>query len=73
MSGLPLLLQAQPGQAYLMRHTEYQSQGAPESTKARLSLSRRIAAVISECNYAQRRMLDLHMAPARDGSDRGRA
>jgi hypothetical protein len=56
-----------------MRQTEYRSQGATQPKQAQLSLARRIAAVISECDYAQRRMLDLHMAPGRDASDRGRA
>jgi len=55
-----------------MRQNEYQSQGEPQRMRALLSVTRRIAAVISECNYAQRRTLDLHMTPARERSGRDR-
>jgi hypothetical protein len=56
-----------------MRQTNYQSQGAPQPGQARLSLADRIAAVISEYNYAQRRLTQLRLAPARYGSDHNRA
>jgi hypothetical protein len=37
------------------------------------SIARRIAAVLSECNYAQRRIVDLRMAPDLYAADRDRA
>jgi hypothetical protein len=56
-----------------MRHTENQSQSTPQPMRILPGLARRVAAVISECNYASRRMLDLHMTPGRYASDHGRA
>jgi hypothetical protein len=49
-----------------MTSSKYQSQGALRS------VARRIAAVISECNYAQRRMIELNRAPARFAGDNDR-
>lgn len=48
-----------------MRQTKYQSQGASRPRQTLRSLASRAAAVISECNYAQRRMLDMNLHPAR--------
>jgi hypothetical protein len=55
-----------------MNETRYHSQGATLPKRNLRSLASRIAAVISECNYAQRRMLDLRLTPARyaGGTDR---
>jgi hypothetical protein len=47
-----------------MRQNKYQSQGAQRPKQTLRSLVSRIAAVISECNYAQRRMLELNLTPA---------
>ncbi len=55
-----------------MRHITYQSQGPPARGFAS-RIARRIAAVVSECNDAQRRMLALFLAPDRYGNDHDRA
>ncbi len=48
-----------------MRQIKYQSQGASRPMQTLRSLASRAATVISECNYAQRRMIDLSDTPAR--------
>ncbi len=52
-----------------MRQTKYQSQGASRPRQALQSLASRTAAVIAECNYAQRRLLDRNLHPARYDHD----
>jgi hypothetical protein len=48
-----------------MKETRHHRQGAPQPMRALRSLVSRTAAVISECNYAQTRMLDLSGTPDR--------
>jgi hypothetical protein len=72
MSALPLSQRRQAAHAYPMRQNKYQSQGAQRPMQTLRSLASRIAAVISECNYAQRRMLDLNLAPGRHASGHDR-
>jgi hypothetical protein len=46
-----------------MMPTEYRRTGAPQPVRAASRLARRLAAVIAECHYAQRRVLALRIAP----------
>jgi hypothetical protein len=48
-----------------MRQNKYQSQGTSRPMQTLRSLASRAAAVVSECNYAQRRMLELSRPSAR--------
>jgi hypothetical protein len=72
VSALPLSRRVQPGHAYYMKETRHHSQGAPQPMRTLRSLVSRTAAVISECNYAQTRLLDLSMTPDRYASGQNR-
>lgn len=72
MSVLPLSRPVRPGHACYMSETRHHSQGAPQPMRTLRSLVSRTAAAISECNYAQGRMLDLSMTPARYASGHDR-
>ena len=56
-----------------MRQTSDRPRAALRLARTAASAARRIAAVISECNYAQRRMTSLFLAPDRNINDNGRA
>jgi hypothetical protein len=56
-----------------MRQTSDRAHGAPRLAQAVVRLSRQVAAVIAECNYAQRRMIALFLAPDRYANDSHRA
>ena len=45
-----------------MKPTEYRRTGAPQPGRTASRLARRLAAIIAECNYAQRRVLALRLA-----------
>jgi hypothetical protein len=46
-----------------MTPSEHRGTGAPQPVRAASRLARRLAAIIAECHYAQRRALALRIAP----------
>jgi hypothetical protein len=56
-----------------MTETNDRPHPTPPRAGTLASIARRIAAVVSEYNYAQRRIVDLQMAPDLYAADRDRA